>query len=369
MKASKQWIRRAVLWGATGGVTAAMIVAGTSAQAAHTPQHPGASKALAQTGPGYPAPKGIYEPFTDCPLLNPLMQESTPGSATGCVAGEVISGKIKIGNITTKVRATAKIKYPVVVQFGIWDPPNAENQAPADDQFTGGILPPPNGLSAQLVSAKQLVPGGLLKALGCPAKSNPTVRRLCSEAKRRGGSYLRVYASAQSAGPITNFELTMWTQPLQFKLINPLLGSSCYIGSDDNPVVVNPSITSGTLAELPDPHPRYHPDTDVLQISGATATDTTFAAPGVTGCGPGGTANVSVDEAIDAAVGLPSASGANSLTLNGSFSLAVCFAPQNMASTLLSAFRASARTNGKAVDLPLTGATLRHFGISLPHIR
>ncbi|HUC27855.1 MAG TPA: hypothetical protein VMA73_34595 [Streptosporangiaceae bacterium] len=364
MKASSQWIRRAVLWGATGAVAAAMIVAGTSAEAARTTLHPGSSQSNAAASPkgiGYPPPKGIYKPFTDCPLLNPLMQESTPGSATGCVAGEVISGSIKIGNITTKVRATAAVKFPVAVQFGIWSPPNA-----GSNQFTGGVLPPPAGLSAQLVSAPQFVRGGLLKALGCPDNKVPAVRRLCHEAENRGGKYLKMFASAESAGPITNFQLLTWTQPVEFHLVNPLLGSNCYIGSSDNPVVLNPTLNGSAVIET-DPHPRYHPDTDVIKINGATATDTIFTAPGVTGCGPGGTANVAVDEAIDAAVGLPSASGTNSFTLKGTFYLAACFAPQNMAKILLSAFRASARTNGKAVHVPLTPASLRHFGIRLHH--
>jgi hypothetical protein len=364
LKASRQWIRRAVLWGATGAVTAALVIAGSSAEAAHTTLH---SHAAANGGAGYKLPKGIYAPFTNCPLLNPLMKESTPGNATGCVAGEVSSGKIKIGNITTTIEATATDKTPVAVQFGLWDPPNASSQA-GGTQFTGGILPPPvGGLSAQLVSAPQLVPGGLLKALGCPDRSNSTIHRMCKEAEHRGGKYRTVYATAESAGPITNFDLTTWTQPLEFSLVNPLLGSSCSIGSADNPVIVNPSVT-GTLAEELDPHPRYHPDTGVLEITGATATDTTFAAPGVTGCGPVGTANIAVDEAIDTSTGLPSASGVNSLTLNGNFYLAVCYAPQNMAKILLSAFRASARTNGKAIDIPMTRASLRRFGIRLDHL-
>ncbi len=364
MKASSKWIRRAVLWSATGAVTAAMVVTGSTAEAAHSTLHPGSSQARAGSGKngpgGYPRPKGIYAPFTNCPLLNPLMQESSPGNATGCVAGDVIKGSIKIGNIATRIHATATVKYPVAVQFGIWDPPNA-----GSNQFTGGILPPPAGLSAQLLSAPQWVRGGLLKALGCP-NPDPIVRKLCHEAAHRGGAYLKVFAAAQSAGPITNFGLTTWTQPVEFHLINPLLGSSCYIGSSDNPVVLNPMLT-GTLGEEMDPHPRTHPDTAVLKIKGATATDTTFTAPGVTGCGPGGTANIAVDEAIDTSVGLPTASGADSITLSGTFYLAACYAPQNMASTLLSAFRASVRNAKAAVAIPMTAASLRRFGIRLHH--
>ena len=337
MKASSQWIRRAVLWSATGATTAAMILAGSSAQAAHS--------GPSQTGPGYPSPKGIYKPFTNCPLLRPLMQESVGGSATGCIAGDATTGSITIGNITTQ------IKHPVIAQFGVWDPPNA-----TPDQFTGGILPPPGGLAAQLVTAPEFVPGGLLKALGCPS-AKPAVQRLCSEAKRRGGKYLRIDALAKSAGPITNFNLTTWTQPLKFQLINPLLGAHCNIGSNDNPVVINPTVT-GTLVIEKDPHPKNHPDTNVLKIKAATATDTTFTAPGVTGCGPGGAADIAIDEAIDASAGLPAASGANSLTLNGNFYFAACFAPHNMAKILLSAFTAKV-TAAQEPGRRITFASLR----------
>src|SRR5271166_2775331 len=118
MKASSQWIRRAFLWSATGATTAALIVAGSSAEAAHTTPHAGPGQSRTgpnQKGPGYPPPKGIYRPFTNCPLLNPLMQESVGGSATGCIAGDVSTGSIKIGNITTD------LKHPVIAQFGVWD--------------------------------------------------------------------------------------------------------------------------------------------------------------------------------------------------------------------------------------------------------
>jgi len=331
MKASSDRIRRAVLWSASGALTATMIVAWSSAQAAHVQRANLSPHATAQ-GPGYPAPKGIYKPFTDCPILNPLMQESVPNQVTGCVAGQVIAGKIKIGNVTTKVRATAKVPIPVAVQFGLWDPPNA-----GDNQFTGGVLPPPDGLAAQLISFPQHIPGGLNGALGCPS-TDKTVQKLCSEIASSPKNR-PLYASAESAGPITNFQVVTWTQPIMFHFINPLLGPNCFVGSQDNPILVNPSL-NGSLVQEMDPNPTKHPDTSVLKINKAVATDTTFTAPGATGCGPGGSANIAVDEAIDAKAGLPSASG-NSLTLEGTFFLADCFAPHNQANILLSAFKAS----------------------------
>jgi len=107
--------------------------------------------------------------------------------------------------------------------------------------------------------------------------------------------------------------------------------------------VVNPSLT-GTLVIEPDPHPGRHPDTDVLAVTNATTTGTTFTAPGVRGCGPGGSANIAVDEAIDASVGLPSASGIKSLSLSGNLYFAACYAPKNMARILLAAFKVSVGT-------------------------
>jgi hypothetical protein len=328
----------------------------SSADAAHTAGHRHSHARADALGPGYPPPGGIYTPFTNCPLLKPLMQESLGGNATGCVSGIATSGSIKIGNITTAV------VHPVYAQFGIWDPPNA-----TPNQFTGGILPPFAGLKAQLVSSPEYVPGGLLKALGCPSK-NSIVQNLCQQAQYFGGRYLNVYAKAESAGPITNFNLTTWTQPIKFKLINPLLGSTCFIGSDNNPVVVNPSL-NGTLVEEFDPNPTLHPDTGVLAVTDATATDTTFAAPGVTDCGPGGANNIAIDRAIDRSVGLPSASGSNSLTLDGTFYLGVCYAPRNMANILLSAFEASVGTPPPSIGRPraavrFDAANLRgRFGI------
>jgi hypothetical protein len=357
MHVSGKWTRRAILWSATGALTAATIVAGSSAEAAHSPGS-GARQsrtALRSKIVGYPAPKGIYKPFTNCPLVNPLMQESSPGTTTGCIAGDVNSGSIKIGNVTTKIKSGVKVKYPVSVQFGIWDPPNA-----GSNQWNGGILPPPDGgLSAQLISTGQYVPGGLLKALGCPDSKFAVVKKLCAEAQK-GSKYNNVFASAQSAGPITGFTLGSWFQPVMFHLTNPLLGNSCYIGSADNPVVLNPQLTATAEPKIePDPHPKQHPNTGVIKIL-ATAADTTFTAPGVTGCGPGGSANIHVDEAIDTAVGLPTASGADSITLSGTFYIAASAAPHNMAKVLLSAFRESARSSGSSAVRQISFADLRH---------
>jgi hypothetical protein len=346
MEPSSRRIRRAIWVSASAAGAIALAVAGlTSAVAAQ----PTSLAGTTVRGPGYPPPQGIYKPFTNCPLNNPIMHEDMAtgigtdgGGFAACTAGNATSGSITIGNITTQV------VEPVNVQFGFFTPPEDVNFYPAP------AVPPLAGPSAILSTKPDLIPESLTTALGCPS-SNATVENICQQAQQRGGVYNQVFALAQEAGPITNFNLFDWTQPVKFKLINPLLGSNCYIGSDEFPVVVHPSLSLGPGGSIffePDPAPTVHPDTFVLGLSGAVASDSTFSAPGVLGCGPGGAANVFVDEAFDASSGLPAASG-NSLTLNGSFVVGATTAsqdsslpqPQDDASGLLAAFKAS--TNGE----------------------
>jgi hypothetical protein len=298
-------------------------------------------------GPGYPPPGGIYGQFTNCPLNNPVMHEVMPitesgGGFAACVAGLAVQGTVTLGTITTN------IQLPVNVQFGFHIPPGDPNFYPAP------VTPPLAGQSAILATGPDLLPVSLTTALGCATATDPTIVNLCNEANTLGGVDNEVYALAQEAGPITNFNLLSWTQAIKFQLINPLLGKNCYVGSNDAPVLVNPSLSIGSgggLFEDVDPNPTKHPDTFVLGIDGAVASDTTFSAPGVTGCGAGlsGVQRAAVDGALDTGSGLPAASGTNTLSLGGDFLIAATTASEDSALTqpvddaaiLLSAFRAS----------------------------
>lgn len=347
METSRWRNRRGLLFaGATLTAAVAAAVAGLAAPALARPSAPAAQAASMTTGPGYSPPKGIYAPFFNCPLNDPLMHEQGQLSATNtfggfaaCTGGLATGGSITLGNITTTVTE------PVNVQFGFaWQPSTTGYPVPA--------YPPLAGESAILSTKPDLIPESLTTALSCATATDPTVVSICKTAQVKGGVYNKVYALAQEAGALTNFNLFSWTQPVKFRLINPLLGTNCYIGTDEQPVVLNPSLTigpGGSLTSALDPDPAVHPDTEVLDLNGAVASDTTFSAPGLVGCGPGGPGNDAVDVALDASSGLPAASGTNSLTLTGSFDLAVNFAPedssltqpQDSAADLLAAFKAS----------------------------
>jgi hypothetical protein len=352
MKTSMWRNRRGVLFaGATVTAAVAAVFAGLAAPAMATPSHPAVRAAALDgrgRGPGYPPPGGIYTEFTNCPLRDPIMQEvmdNNGGGFAACIAGNATSGTIKIGNIVTTVTE------PVNVQFGTFIPPGDTSFYPAP------VVAPEDNNAAELVTKPDLIPESLTTALGCSTATDPTIEHMCQVAQDRGGIFNQVYALAENVNNVSNFNLLNWTQDIKFQLLNPLLGFNCYIGTDQQPVVVNPQLSlgpGGTASETPDPDPTAHPDTFVLALSGAVATDTTFSAPGVLGCGPGGLANIPIDEALDTSSGLPSASGNNSLTLNGDFDIAACTAsedstltqPQDDAGILLSAFEASSTHHG-----------------------
>jgi hypothetical protein len=279
---------------------------------------------------GYPPPGEIYAPFTDCPLNSPGPMQQPAGSQVGCAASISTSGTFTVHGIPVSV------KHPVIVQFGEHQC-SAQNPCPQPEPTGFVVVPPADG--KELVDSPEQTPGGLTALLLCPNGINADIAALCQKATTSGQTGLT--ALVRSAGPITNFALTSFTQPVKIQLINPLLGGDCYIGSDSNPIVLNPTITSGTLAFVPDPNPARFPTTVILEILNAQAGDNTFSVPVATGCGPGGDA----DAQINGILGLPSPSGKNSLVLNGNSYFADDFSQANQVDSLKAAFKASSGPN------------------------
>src|SRR5215471_7691917 len=164
MKPSSPRSRRALWLGGAATAAAALVVAGVTSSVA---AQPASLAGTSVRGPGYPPPKGIYQPFTNCPLNNPVMHEST--QFTACTGALAVSGSITLGTITTPVVS------PVHVQFGFFTPPNTSNNAT--------VVPPLAGLPAQLATGPDLIPESLTTALGCPS-SDATVAALCQQAQQ-----------------------------------------------------------------------------------------------------------------------------------------------------------------------------------------
>jgi DNA-binding beta-propeller fold protein YncE len=139
---------------------------------------------------------------------------------------------------------------------------------------------------------------------------------------------LTITAVVESAGAPSNFDLgaglgvgqPIITIPVKIHLENPALGPSCYLGSDQDPILLQPentdisNVTSKFENFDPDGTPDPNGPLELIQLNGAVQGDDTFAVPGAQGCGPNG--DGSLDSLVDAASGLPSPAGSNHLVLD-----------------------------------------------------
>jgi hypothetical protein len=245
----------------------------------------------------FTTPPGDWGPFTRCPVDDPAMLATTGtssislgGGGTGtigfCLASNSTHGSITIGPLTTPTGNTN-------LQLGL-----------VFDNSTG------------VFTAIQ-PPGGDIVADPVPIL---------------GGA---VTATVESAGTPSNFNLfagislgqPIITLPIKIHLESQSipLGPNCFIGSDQNPIVLNPANTdlSNAMAKIEQFDPGGTPDPNgplaTIVVTGAIQGDNTFAVPGATGCG----ANDSLDGTVDAVAGLPSPAGSNNLVLDDASSAVV----------------------------------------------
>ncbi|EOM75743.1 hypothetical protein Rrhod_2909 [Rhodococcus rhodnii LMG 5362] len=115
----------------------------------------------------------------------------------------------------------------------------------------------------------------------------------------------QIQATVEAVGtPTVNVLDANLSMPVRLKLQNKLLGNNCYLGSPTNPVTLN-------LASSGNPRSQPIGGGTVGAVFPATPhTDTTFAVPAATGCGPLG----SLNWAVNLRAGTPSPTGRNSLT-------------------------------------------------------
>jgi hypothetical protein len=249
--------------------------------------------ALFQVGPG------AWTPFNRCPVDDPTMLAATGGQfslfggggtgTTGlCVGSSSPNGSIKIGNLTTPTTLTD-------LQVGeVSD--NTTGTFTSVSPSGGAIVEDPVQLSTPIGPVTAVT-----ESAGTP-------------------SNFSLVAGIETGVPII-------TLPIKIQLENPTLGPSCFIGSDANPIVLQPENTdisnaSATAFEFdPNGTPDPNGPLTTIVVNGAVQSDTTFAVPGATGCGPNG--DGSLDAAVNAIAGLPSASGNNSLVLNDASSALV----------------------------------------------
>jgi hypothetical protein len=258
-------------------------------------------------------PKGIFAPFNQCPLSNPAV-----GS---CTVAETTSGEFDVG------KRTVPIVKPIKLQGGF-----TENEETGELTFYGAE----NGETLQKVALP--VPGGLLNVVA-PEYLPKWLQEIFNNFINEGLTGVTATTElAQSASHIKLSILNLIFEegvalqlPVQVKLGNVFLGSSCIVGSSSHPIILN--LTTGETSP-PAPNKPIHGASGTLELesggelarlTGGSLVDNAFAAPGAHGCG-GFLLEGIIDEAVNAELGLPAAAGKNTAILNGKFETATASA-------------------------------------------
>jgi hypothetical protein len=225
----------------------------------------GAAIAAALASAGAPAAvaalTGGFAVFDQCPVQAEEVK--------GCLYARLEGGYLTLGKTLVPIVKTAILQAGMLK--GEEDEPSVKHLAGALDGET-------------LTKVEQTLPGGLF------------------------GSSL--YAVTELAGPASSILLRSGlleanlslTLPIKVRLVNPLLGAECSIGSNVHPVVLSLTTagTSGGLTGNPGKEMSIE-DGEILLKSGVSMVSAGFAVPKAGGCG-----SAVVDESIDAKLGLPS---------------------------------------------------------------
>jgi hypothetical protein len=225
--------------------------------------------------------KEEFAPFTNCPVE----------TAKVCLVATTTGGEFKLDLKTTK------IEHPVVLQGGL----------PSESFTDQSLLAPTSGEA--LSKTPQEVPGGLTglsTVIGGPVFATAELAGSPSGITINKGNLLSLSGTAV-------------TLPIKVKLDNEILGSSCYIGSDSEPIVLH--LTTGTTSpSLPNQPISGSRGTlegagkgKIVKIKGNSLVDNNFAVPGANGCG----GTPLIDLVVDAGVGIPAPAGFNTAIMNG----------------------------------------------------
>jgi DNA-binding beta-propeller fold protein YncE len=238
----------------------------------------------------FKAGPGAWASFSRCPVNKPAMLAtkgfniSTGAGTIGlCLSANSTHGSISIGSLTATTGNTN-------LQIGLVGSPQS-----------GAFTVIPQSARSLVADAVQLAttPVGPVTAV---TESAGTPSNFC------------LFCGISADQPII-------TIPIKIKLQNPTLGPSCSIGTDQNPILLNPQNTALSNAKsvgaffsfdsngVPDSTPGSD---GALLVTGLVQGDDTFAVPGATGCGPNG----SLDGVVDSVAGVPSPSGSNHLVLD-----------------------------------------------------
>ena len=265
--------------------------------------------ALGLASPALATPKGVYAKFAQCPTEIPNLEL--------CTFNETTSGEVAIGS--TKV----PINKPIILQGGAIF---------SGVQNVFFLLPAKNGESMSKTALN--VPGGLTDLINCEEIKGNGLWEIIERGSCKAffeNSVTGVTATTElvanehnpailNLGNIFAEKETAVTLPVRVHLKNPLLGESCYIGSEASPIELQ--LTDGTTSPpLPNKPITGKAGTvtseeEILVFNNNTLVDNSFSVPVAEGCG--GFFSFLIDPIVDLKLGLPSASGKNTAVLTGS---------------------------------------------------
>jgi hypothetical protein len=262
--------------------------------------------ALSVASPAFATPKGEYAPFADCPVT----------TAAACIFAKTESGEFIVG------KKTVPIVNAQTLQGGL-----NVNEA---GEFSFVAAKDGNTLS----KTAQKVPGGLSGLVNCTAiKGSGLLEKLergtCEAIFENG--LTGVNATTELAAPASTIQLnpfallggvgTALQLPVKVHLENPLLGSSCFVGSNAAPIIL-PLTTGTTSPPLPNKPITGNPgelsfteEGLILNVSKNSLVNNSFAAPATNGCG--GIFEFLIGPIINSSLGVPAAAGHNTAILNG----------------------------------------------------
>jgi hypothetical protein len=267
-----------------------------------------AAASLSMAASALATPKGAFAVFADCPL------KST--GVVACIYANTESGSFTVG------KKTVPIEKSIVLQGGLKEggSTGVEFVAAADGKTLAKVPQKvPGGLSG-LVNCTEIKGSGLLEKLE---------RGTCEGIFENG--LTGVTATTELAAPASSIGIslealfsangTALSLPVKVHLENPLLGSSCYVGSNSAPIVIE--LTTGTTKPPPPNKPitgsvgtfEVLEEGELLRFSKNSLVNNSFAAPKTNGCG--GLFEFLIGPLINSQLGVPAAAGTNTAILNG----------------------------------------------------
>ncbi len=262
--------------------------------------------ALSVASPALATPKGEFAVFADCPVT----------TAAACIHANTESGQFTVGKKTVPIEKT------ITLQGGL-------NETP-----TGGFVFVAAKDGNTLTKVPQKVPGGLSGLVNCTEIKGSGLlekaERASCEAIFENG-LTGVTATTELAAPASSIQIslenlltgtgTALQLPVKVHLENPLLGSSCYIGSNSSPIVI--PLTTGTTSPPPPNKPikgnpgelTFNEEGTILTVLKNSLVNNSFAAPATNGCG--GLFEFLIGPIINSQLGVPSTAGHNTAILNG----------------------------------------------------